>query len=67
MRARNGAKHCDQHVQPRAGGDGVAQQRDSRVAAGQRLAHDAGAHDDGEQQGGAEEFGGDLLYRALRG
>ena len=35
-------------VEPRAGGDGIAQQRHRRIAAGQCLPHDAGADDDGE-------------------
>ena len=48
MRAGDGAQHGDQHIQTRAGGDGVTQQRNGGVAVGQRLAHDAGADDDRE-------------------
>jgi len=57
VRTGDAAEHQNQHDEAAAGCDRVHEQRDGRVAAGQPVAHDGGADDDGQQQGGAESFG----------
>ena len=56
MRARNRPEDGDEHDQDRAGRNGVAEQRDRLVSAGEALGHDAGADDGGDENGGAERL-----------
>ena len=56
MRARDRAEDGDQHDEDGAGRQRVAEQRERDVLR-QRLGHDAGADDGGDQQRRAERFG----------
>ena len=51
-----GPRNCNDDDQDGAGGNGVAEQRDSLISAGQPLGHDAGTDDGCDQDGGSETF-----------
>ena len=57
MGAGDRTEDGDEHDQDGAGRDGVAEERDGDVPAGQPLGHDAGTDDGGKQQRGAQRFG----------
>ena len=54
VRARNRPERQDQRDERRARRERVGEQRDRDVPAGEPLAHDPGADDGGEQQGGPD-------------
>ncbi len=58
MRARQRREHMDQDHQPRPGRHRVRQQCNRIVTGGKSLSHDARPHDDGQQHGRAQGFGG---------
>ena len=64
VRAGDGPQRRKNDVKRGAGGEAVPQQGDGRVAGGERLGHDARAGDGEQQQGGAEELGGELALHA---
>jgi len=64
MRAGYRTEQADDDVEGGTGSEAVGKQGDGHVAAGQRLAHDAGAGDGEQQQGRAEELRGDLSLHA---
>ena len=57
VRARDRPEHADQDGQACARRQRIAQKRQSHIPAGQPLAHDPGADDDGQQQSRAQPFG----------
>ena len=57
VRARDRAERQDQRDERRAGREGVREQRHRDVAAGEALAHDAGADDGRQQQRRTDGFG----------
>jgi hypothetical protein len=61
VRAGHRPEGQDQGHQPGAGRDGVRQERDRHVAAGEALSHDAGSDDGGEEEGRPERLGRGLL------
>ena len=50
MRAGQRSENQNQDREHRAGGDGVAQERERNISAGQPLRHDSGADHRSEQQ-----------------
>ena len=56
MRATDRPQQGDEHIQTRACGDAIAQQRHRRIATREAVTHDARAGDDGQQQRGADEL-----------
>ena len=56
MGARDRAEDGDEHDEDRAGRNGVAEQRDRLIPAGEPLGHDAGADDGGDENGGAQRL-----------
>ncbi len=56
MRAGDGREDGDDDEQHRAGGDGVAEQRERLITAGELLGHDAGADHRHDQNQRAERF-----------
>ncbi|MET4150981.1 hypothetical protein ACVWXN_005280 [Bradyrhizobium sp. i1.4.4] len=56
MRAGDRTEHGDQDNQNGSGRQGIAQKR-QRYVLGQRLGHDAGADDGGDENARAERFG----------
>ena len=56
MRAGDGREDGDDDEQHRAGGDGVAEQRERLITAGELLGHDAGADHGHDQNQRAERF-----------
>ena len=59
VRPGNRPEDQDEHDQRRPRGNGVPEQRDGVVSSGKALSHDAASDDDGEQERGAEGFGGE--------
>jgi hypothetical protein len=55
----DGAEGEDQGDQGGSGCEGVAEQREGDVPGGEALGHDARADDGAEQEGGADELGGE--------
>ena len=64
--ARDRPEDCDQDHEAGAGRQGIAQQGDGVVAAGEPFAHDPRTHDDGEEQGSAQGFGREAMGQAER-
>ena len=58
MRARNRAKHRDDHVQHTARRNRVGQQCNRIIPVSKGRAHDARANNADQQKGGAQPFGG---------
>ena len=56
----------DQDDEDGAGGDGVPEQREGDVTAGELLRHDAGADHGGDEEPGAERLGGEAPRSANR-
>jgi hypothetical protein len=56
MCAGQWAENTDQHHKAGTCGDGVAEERDGNIAAGQALTHDPRAYDDRQQQPRAERL-----------
>ena len=61
VRARDGAEHGDEHDEDGPGRDGVAEQGDRHVSAGQPLPHDARADHRGQEKSCAQELGAEPL------
>ena len=59
MRARNWRERQDQGHKSRAGGDGIGEERKSRVTARQSFGHDSGTNHCRYEKGSAFEFGGE--------
>ena len=57
--ARDGAENGDQYPQTAARCDAIGEQCNGCIACSESLAHDAGADHDGEQERGAQRFGGE--------
>jgi len=66
MRAGQRAEHEDEHAQHGAGRQGVAQQGERAVTAGEALRHDAGADHRGEQECRAQKLRDRPLRRRAR-
>jgi hypothetical protein len=56
VRSRNRSERKDQRNERGAGRDGVCEERDRGVSAGEPIAHDAGSDNGGEQQGRPERL-----------
>jgi hypothetical protein len=52
----------DENHQGRTRGHGIGQERQGRVPTGERLSHDPGADDHGEEQRGAERLGDEFAH-----
>ena len=63
MRTADGAEHLNQDVQATDRRQGVGQQRQGHVAAGQLLGHDPRSDHDGQQQHGADGLAGQLAQQ----
>ncbi len=57
MRARERRQDADEHDEDGTGGDGIGEQGQADIG-GQALGHDARADHSGDENGGAERFGG---------
>ena len=66
MRPRDRTEHGDEHDEDGACRDGIAEQSNGHVTAGEALSHDARSDNRGEQHCGADELGPQTLVQGVR-